>query len=186
MLGIVIEVSAPGASFPGIAGIVALVLSIISFSYFEINYFGFVLLLFALIMLILEVKIISYGLFTFLGIISFAFGSYILINQRNGMGISLFVIVLASIILVAVTIFLLYLGLKAQKRTRLGGVDSIIGQTAVVTKDITPLRIGEIKYMGELWRAKSNENIVVGETVQITNIDNLTCIVKKISRHNDN
>jgi membrane-bound serine protease (ClpP class) len=185
MLGIVIEVSAPGASFPGIVGLLALILSIIGFSYFQINYFGFVLLLFALIMLILEVKIVSYGIFTFLGIISFGFGSYILINQSSGMGISLSVIILASLMLLAVTILLLFLGLKAQKRKRLGGVDSIVGQTAIVTKDITPLRIGEIKFMGELWRAKSNENISNGETVEIIKIDNLTCFVKKTNKYND-
>jgi membrane-bound serine protease (ClpP class) len=181
ILGLLFEFSTPGSLFPGIVGIISLVLSIYSFSFFQINYFGLSLILFALVLLILEIKIISYGILTLFGLLSFSFGAYYLIDEGSSMHISISIIIISVFILLIFTVFLLYLGLKAQKRKRVSGVDALIGQIAIVTKQITPLSQGEIKYMGELWRASSNQTIASGEKVTIIKVENLTCFVNKIS-----
>jgi len=45
--------------------------------------------------------------------------------------------------------------------------DSMIGQTAIVTKKIEPDKPGEIKGMGSFWRATANEEIEKGIPVSI-------------------
>jgi len=61
--------------------------------------------------------------------------------------------------------------------------DSKIGKTAIVTKKITPNKLGEIKVMGSFWRATANEEIEKGRSVLIEqrgSEDRLTLKVKPI------
>ena len=61
--------------------------------------------------------------------------------------------------------------------------DSKIGKTAIVTKNITPNKFGEIKVMGSFWRATANEEIEEGRSVLIEKRDSedgLTLKVKPI------
>ena len=61
--------------------------------------------------------------------------------------------------------------------------DSKIGKTAIVTKTITPNKLGEIKVMGSFWRATANEEIEEGRSVLIEQRDSedgLTLKVKPI------
>ncbi len=56
---------------------------------------------------------------------------------------------------------------------------SIIGKTGVVIKDIDSINgIGQVKVNGEIWSAKSEENIVSGTNVEILKIDGVKLIVK--------
>ncbi|MDR0956625.1 MAG: NfeD family protein [Endomicrobium sp.] len=57
-------------------------------------------------------------------------------------------------------------------------VDALIETEAIVTERITPLKTGFVKTSGELWRAKSDSEIEVGEIVKIKNITGTTLIVK--------
>ena len=61
--------------------------------------------------------------------------------------------------------------------------DSKIGKTAIVTKKITPNKLGEIKVMGSFWRATANEEIEEGRSVLIEKCDSedgLTFKVKPV------
>ena len=61
--------------------------------------------------------------------------------------------------------------------------DSKVGKTAVVTKKITPHKLGEIKVMGSFWMATANEEIEEGRSVLIEKKDSedgLTLKVKPI------
>lgn len=61
--------------------------------------------------------------------------------------------------------------------------NSIVGKTAVVTKDIVPPTPGEIKYSGSFWLAIADTALQAGQTVEITartNEDSLTLKVKAL------
>jgi membrane protein implicated in regulation of membrane protease activity len=58
-------------------------------------------------------------------------------------------------------------------------IDAILGCEAVVTVKITPTKIGFVKILNEIWRAKSDIELEVGEVVKIKNIEGTTLIVKK-------
>ncbi len=58
--------------------------------------------------------------------------------------------------------------------------DEFIGRKAVVTEKITPNRKGRVEFRGSYWTAESNETIPEGASVEITDKDNITLIVKSL------
>ena len=58
-------------------------------------------------------------------------------------------------------------------------LDRVIGMTGIVTEEISKNNIGEVKVDGKRWSAKANENINVGEAVNIRSIDGVKLIVEK-------
>ena len=57
--------------------------------------------------------------------------------------------------------------------------DRYIGQSGEVIKKITPKEKGEVKVMGTVWTAISNEALEVGEDILVEKIDGVKLIVKK-------
>ncbi len=57
--------------------------------------------------------------------------------------------------------------------------DRYIGQSGEVIKKITPKEKGEVKVMGTVWAAISNETLEVGEDILVEKIDGVKLIVKK-------
>jgi len=179
LIGVLIELTTPGSSFPGVVGIIFLIISIYLFTHFQINYFGIGLIALGFLLLILEVKFVTFGALAVLGVTAFAFGSYNLVIGGETMHISFSMVITASIVLLAFSLLLLYLGLKAQKNKKITGVEGLIGSTAIVSNDIYPNSIGEVKVLGERWRAKSNQHCKIGDEVIINKIENLTLFVHK-------
>jgi membrane-bound serine protease (ClpP class) len=181
-LEILFEVASPGATFPGVVGTTSLLLAIYSLSLLPINLTGLILLTIAFILFILEVKVTSYGILTFLGLLSYIFGSIYLFDNEVNMSVSPALIILSSIILAAFTVFLLYLGLKAQKNRKATGTNALIGREGIALQDIFPNTKGEVKIEGEHWRAISNEFIKEGEIIIVKDVKDLTLIVNKPSQ----
>jgi hypothetical protein len=61
-LGLTIELWSPGAVLPGVAGGICLLLAFFAFQILPVSYAGVLLILFGLGLLVLEVKVTSYGL----------------------------------------------------------------------------------------------------------------------------
>ena len=80
-LGLTIELWSPGAVLPGVAGGLCLLLAFFAFQILPVNYAGLSLIIFGLSLLVLEVKIASYGLLTAGGLASLTFGSMILMDS---------------------------------------------------------------------------------------------------------
>ncbi|MEN6510713.1 MAG: NfeD family protein [Chloroherpetonaceae bacterium] len=179
-LGILFEAATPGVTFPGAVGTVSLLLSIYSMSLLPVNVTGLVLITIGFILFILEVKVTSFGILTFFGLLFYIFGSIYLFDSGVNMNVSPALIVASSLILAAFTIFLLYLGLKAQRNRKASGTNALIGRQGIALQDMFPNTQSEVKIMGEHWRAISNEFIKEGETVIVKNIKDLTLIVEKI------
>ncbi|PLX98060.1 MAG: serine protease, partial [Desulfuromonas sp.] len=68
ILGIFFEISQPGVVLPGAVGALAILLALFAFSSLPVNYVGVLLILLALILFILEVKVVSYGMLSVGGI----------------------------------------------------------------------------------------------------------------------
>ena len=80
-LGLTIEMWSPGAIFPGVVGGICLLLAFFAFQVLPVNYAGVLLILFGLVLLILEVKVTSFGLLAVGGVLSLFFGSMMLIDS---------------------------------------------------------------------------------------------------------
>lgn len=178
MLGLFFELSNPGSILPGIVGVICLILAFFAFQSLPINYAGLLLMIFALILFIAEVKVVSHGALTIGGIISMILGSLMLIDTEVPyMKVSLFVILTMVAATALFFIFAVGMGLKAQRKKPTTGAKGMMGEIGVVDTRIDPE--GLVFIAGELWKAKSELLIEKGEKVKVVKVENLTLIVTK-------
>src|SRR5438094_8701242 len=76
--GLIFELSNPGLIFPGIIGVIAIVLALFAFGTLDANGAGLALMVFAIVLFVLEIKVPAHGLLTAGGIVSIAIGTIIL------------------------------------------------------------------------------------------------------------
>ncbi len=179
--GILFELYNPGAILPGIVGFISLVLAFYSMHTLPINYAGLSLIIFAVILFLLEIKIVSHGLLAIGGIISLILGSMMLVRAESALdfiGISWKVILAVVVITVLFFVFAIGLGIKAQRRKPTTGIQGIVGEIGVVMNELQP--DGLIKIHGELWNATSLDGVVKeGSTVKVESVENLKLNVRK-------
>jgi len=180
MLGLTIELWSPGAVLPGVVGGVSLLLAFFALQLLPVNYAGLLLILLGLILFALEIKVASYGLLTAGGLVSLIFGSMILMDSRAPeLQLSLRVIVPVVVGFSAIAILLVRLGLAAQARPAVTGINGMVGERAQAITDIEPGVTGRVSAHGEIWQATSAEPIPQGARVRISQIEGLTLIVRK-------
>ncbi len=166
MMGIFFEFSNPGSILPGIVGVIFLVLAFFAMQTLPLNYAGLMLIIFAIILFLLEIKVVSYGLLSIGGVISMLLGSLMLFDSPEPFfKVSLSVILPAVILTAAFFLFAIGFGLKAQKQKPVSGAEGIIGEVGVAVEKISPE--GRIKVHGEFWNAVAESPIKPKEKVKV-------------------
>jgi len=179
--GIMFELYNPGAIFPGVIGGISLITAFYSMHTLPVNYAGLALIIFAVILFIAEIKVISHGLLAIGGVISLILGSIMLIDTESTLEvikISWQVILIIVILTTAFFIFAIGFGIKAQSRKPTTGIEGIIGETGEAITNLEPE--GQIRVHGELWNAESLDgSISKGTKVKVTEASNLKLMVRK-------
>ena len=183
MYGIMFELYNPGAMLPGIVGVISLILAFYSMHSLPVNYAGVALIVFAVILSILELKIVSHGLLTIGGIVSLLIGSMMLIRTTSGLElakISRAVIFSATFVTTLFFLFVVGVGLKAQRRKVITGREGLGGITGIAMETLNPN--GIVMLEGEIWNAESLAGeIKKGESVSVVEMKDLKVYVEKIS-----
>lgn len=183
MYGIMFELYNPGAILPGIVGVISLILAFYSMHSLPVNYAGLALIIFGIILFILEIKIVSHGILTIGGIVSLLLGSLMLIRTTSGLElarISRAVIFSATGVTAVFFLFVIGVGLKAQRRKVVTGKEALGGSTGIAMATLNPE--GIIMLDGEIWNAESvSGEIKEGERVKVREMKNLKVYVEKIS-----
>ena len=179
MLGIFFELSNPGVILPGIIGGISLILAFFAFQSLPINWAGVLLILFGLVLLIAEIKIVSHGVLTIGGVVSMVLGSLMLYDAPEaGLRISWFVILPAVAGTAGLVVFALSFGVRALYGPPATGAAAMVGATGVVKTALAPT--GQVLVDGELWGAVSIDGpAAVGDTVRVTAVDGLTLKVTR-------
>lgn len=185
MYGIFFELYNPGAILPGIVGVIALILAFYSMHSLPVNYAGLALIIFAIILFILEIKIVSHGLLAIGGIVSLLLGSMMLIKSGSSLEmtrISRAVIITATAVTAAFFLFVVGFGLKAQRRKVVTGLEAMIGETGEVLDMLSPS--GTVRVQGEIWKAESlGGTINKGDKVLVKEMKNFTLYVEPIQNN---
>lgn len=180
--GILFELFNPGAILPGMIGVVSLIFAFYAMRTLPINYAGLALIIFGVLLLLLEIKIVSHGMLAIGGIISLLLGSMMLIKASSPLeltGISRILIIVTTAITALFFLFVIGAGLKAQKRKALTGLEAMTGLTGVALDPLEP--DGRVRVQGEIWNASSvSGNIDKGEAVRINAIKKLMLYVEKV------
>lgn len=177
--GVFFELSNPGAILPGVVGGIFLILAFYSLQMLPISFAGLALILFAVILFIAEIKVVSHGMLAVGGVISLFLGSMMLIESpADYMKISLSVIVPAVLVSAGFFIFAVTMAIRARIKRPTTGKEGLIGEIGVASTPLAPE--GKISVHGEYWNAISDQAVEQGEKVRVIGVTNLKVTVKKI------
>ncbi len=179
LAGLYFELSQPGAIFPGVIGGIALILALYALQTLPVNYAGILLILLAVLFFILEIKVSSHGMLSFAGILALVLGSLMLFRVPGytiRLAWSVFIPTVGAISAFFVTVATL--AFRAQVSKPQTGAEGLIGMIGEVKQDLQPS--GKIFVHGELWNAVSDQDLHIGEKVQVVAVENLRLKVEKI------
>ncbi|MRR29377.1 nodulation protein NfeD, partial [bacterium] len=174
---ILIEMSSPGGWVAGFIGVVSLALVVYSFGIIPVNLFGLIFLVLAFALFILDVKAPTHGALTAAGIGSFIAGSLILFNSVRAPGfptVSVPLVIGTGLFLVLSFSVIISVAIRALKRPKVMGRESMVGKSGVVSQVLNPK--GSVQLAGEMWSAElaePGEPLPEGTHVTVTVVEGL-------------
>jgi membrane-bound serine protease (ClpP class) len=173
-LGLTIELWSPGAVLPGVAGGICLLLAFFAFQVLPVSYAGVLLILFGLGLLVLEVKVTSYGLLGVGGVVSLLLGSMMLIDSPlPELQIGLRLIIPVTLGIAGILLFLVTLAVNAQRTQPVTGASAMLHELGYALTPIDPGGTGSVRTHGEIWTASANERIEAGTQVRVIAVEGL-------------
>jgi len=179
MLGLFFELSNPGVVLPGVIGGISLILAFFAFQSLPINYAGLLLILFGIVLLIAEIKVVSHGVLAVGGTVAMALGSLMLFDAPEiGFRVSWRVIIPTVGATAGVFLFVIAAGVRALAARSPVGAPALVGETGVARGALSPE--GQVLVHGELWRAVARGTPVEeGARVRVVGVNGLTLTVEK-------
>jgi membrane-bound serine protease (ClpP class) len=182
MLGLTVEFWNPGGIFPGVAGGICLLLAFFALQVLPISYTGLLLILLGLVLLILEVKVTSFGVLATGGVAALFFGSLMLIDSPlPELQIGLKLIIPITLSVSAIILFLVQLAVRAQKQRAVTGTAGMLHEIGQALTAIDPGGVGRVQTHGEIWAATADEPIPAGARVQVIDVKGLLLTVRPLS-----
>jgi membrane-bound serine protease (ClpP class) len=181
MLGLFFELANPGVILPGIIGGISLILAFFAFQSLPINWAGLLLILFGIVLLIAEIKVVSHGVLTIGGIIAILLGSMMLVNTPElPLRVSWTVIIPVVALTVGIFVFAIAAGARAQMQHPTTGSAGLLHKTGVAKTALDPE--GQVLVHGELWTAVAEgAGIPAGERVRVVHVEGLRLRVERAS-----
>jgi membrane-bound serine protease (ClpP class) len=179
MLGLFFELANPGVIVPGIIGGISLILAFFAFQSLPLNYAGLLLILFGLVLLVAEIKVVSHGVLTIGGVIAIVLGSVMLLDTPEmPLRVSWRVILPVVAATAGIVVFAVSAGIRAQMRRPATGSEGLVGEVGIARTALDPE--GQVFVRGELWRAVADSaGIAEGERVRVVGVQSLTLRVTR-------
>jgi membrane-bound serine protease (ClpP class) len=178
-LAIFIEIVNPGVIFPGVFGVIALILGFFALSVLPFNWAGVALILFAFVLFGLEIFVPSGGILGVGGVVALILGGLLLTSGNPPeFQVSRWLLIGLAATMGAIVLFVLVNIVRIRTMPAQTGVESIVGREAVTRSALDPE--GFVFFDGERWSAESEEGTIdEGERVVITEVHGLKLKVKK-------
>jgi membrane-bound serine protease (ClpP class) len=174
-LGLYWELHAPGMMVPGLAGVLLICAGVYGLYQDAPTWYGAALLVFAVMLLTIELKYYTHMLAGITGSVLLAVGAIVLFEGPRRVTPALAVAAAAA--LGVIVIFLGLLGMRARKSVRLTGIQQLIGESGVARTALDPA--GMVLVRGEYWQATSDHAIPAGRRVSVERAQNLLLYVKE-------
>jgi membrane-bound serine protease (ClpP class) len=180
---ILIEISSPGGWVAGFIGAVCLTLAIYGMGVLTVNWFGFIFLIIAFVLFILDIKAPTHGALTAAGVASFIVGALVLFNSPGTpqfQRVSVPLVVGMGIFLGLLFFGVLLIALRVQHNPVQTGSESLPGKTGTARTSVDTA--GQVQLGSELWSAEKSaesEQIGKGDPVEVVEVRGLRLIVKK-------
>jgi membrane-bound serine protease (ClpP class) len=178
LAGLGAEISHPGLIFPGVLGALCLILFLFASQIIPVNWAGVLLVALAIGLFAAEVKVHSYGLLTVGGLVAMILGAMMLVDSaRPELRVDPWNLLPVILAFAAFVTALVRLVIQAQRRRPQTGAEGLVGQRGEAVTDIDPE--GWVIVQGECWRARADERIASGESVDVLSVEGLLLRVRK-------
>ena len=165
-LGIFLEFYNPGMIFPGVAGLISLLVGFVSLQILPFNYAGLILLFLATALLISEVYVTSYGLLSLAALGCLVFGGLLLFDTPDSdLRVSKGTIAAVAITIGLLSVFIVYLGISSFRVPVRGGFEGMLGQKGKVIS--WSHKSGKVFIGGEYWEATGEREFSPGEKIKV-------------------
>lgn len=184
--GIIFELSNPSLIFPGVVGVIAIVLGLFAFGTLDANAAGIALMVFAVLLFVAEVWVTSHGILTAGGIAALLIGTVILFPPLRPTFPGIRYTVEPWVIALTVGANAVFLGLlvrmlaRTHREPRVTDLSHLVGQAGVARSALAPE--GIVRADGEEWSAvAAGGAIAAGAAVRVLRVDGLRLIVEPVS-----
>jgi membrane-bound serine protease (ClpP class) len=179
--GLIFELSNPGLIFPGIVGVIAIILALFSFGTLDANGAGVALMVFALLLFVAEIKVQAHGLLTAGGIASLVIGLIILFPPFRPTFPGVRQSVDPTVVVFVVGLTAIFFGVALRTALRrlpvASGSSLLLGAVGVAKTDVAPRGIAHVA--GEDWTVVSEGGAIAkGGALQVKRVDGVRLIVE--------
>jgi membrane-bound serine protease (ClpP class) len=180
--GLFFEFSNPGSILPGVLGGIFFILALYAMQTLPVNWAGLLLILFAIVLFLLEIKVTSFGILTIGGIVAMFLGSVMLFRKPEtifepAVRISLQAVIIATLATAAFFALAVGLVVKAHRHIATTGREGMIGELGTALTSLNP--DGRVLVHGEIWQARSDTPIEKGESIKVAGVSGLQIKVEK-------
>jgi membrane-bound serine protease (ClpP class) len=178
-LAIFIELAHPGVIFPGVFGVISLLLGFFSLSVIPFDWTGVALIMFAFLLFALEIFVASHGILGIGGAVSLVLGGLLLTSDNPPeFQVSEWLVFSVAGALCVFVLFIVVNIIRIRTLPAQVGVETMIGRGGIARSDLDPL--GYVFVNGEYWSAEADgEQVREGDRVIITAIKGLKLKVRK-------
>ncbi|MCK0536892.1 nodulation protein NfeD [Alcanivorax sp. CY1518] len=168
--GIIFELASPGNIYPGVIGAICLVLALYAFQVLPVNYAGLALIVLGLLFIIGEAFLPSFGALGIGGVVSFVFGSVILMDDAH-LAVSLPLIGGVALVAAGLMLWTMTRLWSLRRRPPQTGEEALVGATAVALGDFDG--DGRVRVMGESWLASAAVPVREGDKLRVVAVEGL-------------
>lgn len=180
---VLIEISSPGGWVAGFIGVVCLTLATYGLGVLPVNWFGFIFLITAFVLFILDIKAPTHGALTAAGVASFIVGALVLFNSPGTpqfQRVSVPLVIATGVLLGLFFFGILMFALRALRVPVSVGVESLAGKIGTVRS--WDEASGQVQLESELWSAESvneSDKISKGDKVEVVEVSGIRLKVRK-------
>lgn len=182
--GLIFELSNPSLIFPGVVGVIAILLALFAIGTLDANAAGLALMVFAVLLFIAEIWVPSHGILTGGGVAAMVLGAILVFppGRPTLPGLRMTVEPLTIALIVGTSgLFFFFLARASRGYLKLPtatGVSLVVGRTGVAKSDIDPT--GIVHVAGEDWSATARGSpIRQGEPVSVQEVDGVRLVVTR-------
>jgi len=175
--GLYVELSHPGLVFPAVMGVLCLLLFAFSAQILPVSAIGILLILLAIVLFVLEIKVVSHGMLTVGGVVCLVLGSLMLFRGPiPELRLPLLAVLPASLTIAGACALVVRLAVRAQRSPVATGVEGLRGEMGSVVADLDPE--GKVFVHGEIWDAVSLSGPVLkGARVRVVRVEEMLLVV---------
>lgn len=184
LLGIYIEVNSPGLIVPGAVGVVCLMLAAIAFQILPFSWVGLLVLLLGIGLIVAEIFVTSFGVLFTLGLVCMLVGGSMVFDvpEVSDLDVSFWSVLVPVVVAFGVFAALIVYAVGRTIMSRqTAGISELIGLVGKASTGLSP--DGKVFVRGEYWSASADEEIPIGEAVEITAVEGLRLRVRRARNH---